>query len=428
MSIDMCKDCEKPSSDSKQKGKFALSRTKPTPIWNMDSSWMCSLIGTCLTIEELKKLQHRNKVSFSGSKISDYKLHSFFVKTAMTDKKIGRSIQSMLERKYRLLWKKFILIDSVEELEREWENALKEGDIAGPYWVILAHPLVTQKLANNAFGEVHMLSHLVGATNRADLKTMRKNEIEIDKLRDELERTRYEAWSRGTIIDRLRKELGAEKRLNLEASKKTKPLAGKSFESLKATSNRLRDALLMAENDKDMLKSKLERRAKRIEVLEIEREHLIQQMTQLETESQVLESVVPTLAGEKCENDGGICPGEDACPYDLCQKSVLYVGGRATLVSRYRGVIESWNGKFLHHDGGLEQSFEHLGGLLEKADVVVFPVDCVSHAAVEHIKRRSRQYNKRMMAVRTAGLGSLMSGLQNMAQQSRQPNKRPNLN
>src|SRR5262249_13349238 len=43
---------------------------------------------------------------------------------------------------------------------------------------VLTHPATTNELAKNVFGEVHMLSHLVGAANRADIRRLRQLEEE----------------------------------------------------------------------------------------------------------------------------------------------------------------------------------------------------------------------------------------------------------
>ncbi len=43
------------------------------------------------------------------------------------------------------------------------------GDIPGAYWATLTHPESSDKLVQKAFADVHMMSHLMGATNCADL-------------------------------------------------------------------------------------------------------------------------------------------------------------------------------------------------------------------------------------------------------------------
>lgn len=377
---------------------------------------MCSIVGTCLSLTELRKLQRRNKLVFSQGELSDYDLHGYFVHAATKDRKISKAMQSILERKYRLVWKRFALADTGAELEALWHQALANGDVAGPYWAVLAHPQLTREVGEKAFGDVHMLSHLVGATNRADLKTMRKNEVEIDRLREDLEQARCDVWSRDRIIAGLRSERDELQRLDRNGLFDAPLAEANGFSSIEAVVEGLRDALADADKTNRALQDALARKAKRIEQLELEREGLKHDVAVLESETHILEHAVPSFLGQSCTNDGGTCVGEEACPYDLCQKRVLYVGGRTTMVSRYRDVVEGWNGEFLHHDGGKQQSFERLGGLLEQADVVVFPSDCVSHAAVDHIKSQCRQQGKPMKPVRSSGLGAFMSGLQDLAQ------------
>jgi hypothetical protein len=68
-----------------------------------------------------------------------------------------------------------------------------------------------------------------------------------------------------------------------------------------------------------------------------------------------------------------------------------------------------------HHDGGLEESSGLLPGLIQRADAVLFPVDCVSHQAVWLVKRLCRQDRKPFMPLRSAGLGSFLAALRSPA-------------
>ncbi|MCW8915957.1 MAG: DUF2325 domain-containing protein [Magnetovibrio sp.] len=423
----MCKNCDKNcgefvESRSQIKGRFALSRTKPKKIADLKPGWMCSLVGTCFTLEELQKLTRRLKLEFGKANITDYELHGYFVGAASSNPNVSRAMHSMLVRKYRQIWNKFAQISTVDELETLWDTSMSEGDVAGPYWAVLSHPLATLQLQEKAYGEVHMLSHLVGATNRSSLKALRKNEIEVDRMREELDQARCDIWSRDRIIAGLRNELDSEKRIRQIDTLDRIASRDDMNTNMETISESLRVALDDADQTNQKLQDALARKAKRIEGLEIERERLKQDLKLLEAESNLLENVSPSFLGQTCVNDGQTCHGEDECPYDLCHKRVLYVGGRAKMVSRYRDVVEGWNGEFLHHDGGVEQSYERLGGLLDQADVVVFPADCVSHSAVDHIKTQCRQSGKRMMPVRTAGLGAFMTGLQDLAKQGRLAN------
>jgi hypothetical protein len=52
-----------------------------------------------------------------------------------------------------------------------------------------------------------------------------------------------------------------------------------------------------------------------------------------------------------------------------------------------------------------------LPGLVGRADVILFPVDCISHTAMSVAKRSCRQLNKAFIALRTSSLACLLSSL-----------------
>jgi Uncharacterized protein conserved in bacteria (DUF2325) len=73
---------------------------------------------------------------------------------------------------------------------------------------------------------------------------------------------------------------------------------------------------------------------------------------------------------------------------------LLYVGGRHAQIGHLRAHAERYGAVFLHHDGGVEERGGLLPGLVSRADAVLFPVDCVSHAAMSLVKRLCRQTGK----------------------------------
>jgi hypothetical protein len=97
--------------------------------------------------------------------------------------------------------------------------------------------------------------------------------------------------------------------------------------------------------------------------------------------------------------------------------TVLYVGGRAKQVPQLRALVERINGQFLHHDGGLEDNTALLPGLLSRATVAVFPVDCISHNAATSVKRYCDQAGRPYLPLRTSSLTCLLSALTTLRQQ-----------
>jgi hypothetical protein len=72
-----------------------------------------------------------------------------------------------------------------------WRDAVRRGDIPGAYWATLTHPAATRAVIRDAFGDVHMLSHLVGASNRADISRLCQLEVDKAALEDKLQRQQH---------------------------------------------------------------------------------------------------------------------------------------------------------------------------------------------------------------------------------------------
>ena len=78
-----------------------------------------------------------------------------------------------MDRRHAAAIKAFAAVLDESSLETQWQAALAAGAIPGAYWALLTHPCCSRRLVMRAFGEVHMLSHLVGASNRADIARLR---------------------------------------------------------------------------------------------------------------------------------------------------------------------------------------------------------------------------------------------------------------
>jgi hypothetical protein len=96
---------------------------------------------------------------------------------------------------------------------------------------------------------------------------------------------------------------------------------------------------------------------------------------------------------------------------DLTGRTILYVGGRQHQVPQFKALVERAGARFLNHDGGIEHSSTLLPGLISRADVLYFPIDCISHDAVATIKRLCRLSEKPYKPLRTASVAALLSAL-----------------
>src|SRR5262249_54952822 len=147
----------------------ALTRTR---IWEFGVNLHCSIIGTCLSAAELRHIVA--KVEAGAAAAPDHDMHVRGVAMAARREGGARLIQKALDRKHHAAIARFAKAKDAAAVLSLWDEALRQGDIPGAYWATLTHPLATEDTVKRAFGDIHMLSHLVGAANRADIRRLRQ--------------------------------------------------------------------------------------------------------------------------------------------------------------------------------------------------------------------------------------------------------------
>ena len=83
----------------------------------------------------------------------------------------------------------------------------KQGDIPGAYWAALTQPATTQDIVSRIFAGVHMLSHVVGTANRADIRRLRQLEADNVLLAANVERQQRQLHEGFVERDRTIREL-----------------------------------------------------------------------------------------------------------------------------------------------------------------------------------------------------------------------------
>ena len=395
----MCDACSKAEHRTGQRDK----------IWMLDKVWHCMIVGTCLSIADLKRLGRRLQLRLEAQ--TDYAIHGHFVRQAGTSERAGKLLHKALDRKYAAAIRRFSQAKTEADIEALWEAAYAAGDIPGPLWAAATHPALTTPLATRIHGDVHMLSHLVGASNRADIRALKRLEASNAELHDRLERRAERSAARAKLWEKEVADLRAE----LERVR-----AGNH------TIKRLEAELLEARSEIDALRTKrqpleadgLDDRARLLRIIDTQRDELeelgrskrklVAQAAALRAECAALEATLETRLMPRAPDSQG--DGEDR--FDLGGRCILYVGGRTPVVCRLRELVERCNGELIHHDGGLEKSLGELTSAVTRADAVLFPTDCVSHGAVNRVKQLCRQSMKPFVPLRSGGLSSSVAGLQ----------------
>jgi hypothetical protein len=387
---------------------------KRTAIWDMHHSVHCSIIGTCLASAEIRRLLIKLGVPGADT-ADDHDLHKQGVAMAANAQGGGKFIQKALDRRHQTAIRQFAKAKDAERLGLQWEDAVRRGDIPGAYWAALSHPLATDALMRKAFGDVHMLSHMVGAANRADIRRLRQLEEENAALRAQLEA--QQRHLRDGFIERDGR-IGLLNEALSRALAHTPALPGSAGDDARAA----REAILD-------LKCRLDRETARRERFEGRLEAAIKAQSQAERarldaeracedlrrELALAETEISTFLAQGPAAQAPLARGL-ATPH-IGGAQVLYVGGRPHQVPQLKAVVERAGGAFIHHDGGIEHSMTLLPGLVGRADCAVFPVDCVSHDAMGLLKRQCRLSAKPLVPLRTSSVPSLLAGLAMLALQ-----------
>ncbi len=373
-------------------------------LWEMTDGWHCSILGTCLTLSDLRALARKLPLTIKRGFPVDYQLHGFFVKEADRASKASKMLNKLLDRKHAQAIRRLRGFKDAAELETAWTEALDAGDIPGPYWAILSHPAATTELSERMFADVHMLSHLVGASNRGDIRRLKELEEEAAGLREKMAKQqnhhRQRMDEKEKQIADLRDEIHHDPSRAIQVAGAVDRDPDGACVSIPALQGELRHLEYRASQADDTIRGQ----ENRIDELSRLVDNLLDENRSLET----------ALVRER-DGDGGCgADGCDtSCPFDLNGRCLLYVGGRQQTVHRLRSLVEAWNGQFIHHDGGLEKSINELAGAVVKADAVVFPTDCVSHDAALQVKRLCRQTMKPFVPLRSSGVASFVAGLRN---------------
>lgn len=397
-----------PSDPCCPPAKRALPHIAPrarTRLWELPTHYLCSIVGTCLTLAEARKFAVRRDGTEAAG-MHDLELHERLVMIASEPGEGARDLHKHLDRHHDLAIRRFDKAKDEAALCKAWTQALKEGDIPGAYWAALTHRSATPAFSHKVFGDVHMLSHLVGAANRADVRRLTELERENAELKEKVERQQMHmrdlATAKETVIKRLEDHLAS--RLASEGAGDAALDASSDAETLRGLVGSLKRRLdQQSERSKVLLEQVARLRAARAQVEDaLEQSHNV--TSRLAEELATLEI---GIAGVQGEADGL----QNRLREFLGGRTVFYCGGRPGHIETIRRMVETSSGILLHHDGGQEERKGLVASLLQGADIAFFPVDCVSHDAMGSIKRLCRQFGKPYRALRTSSLACFMHAI-----------------
>ncbi|TVR97561.1 MAG: DUF2325 domain-containing protein [Rhodospirillales bacterium] len=404
-------------------------------LWQLDPRLHCSVIGTCLSLGDLRRIARKVGVVFAAD-ATDYQVHGNFARWAEVPGAAARQMHKMLERRHAAAVRRFGRAGGDSDLMSLWQQSLAAGEVPGPYWALLTHPAASPTLSWRVFGDVHMLSHLVGAANHADIRRLRALEAERDGLVDALSAakataSRQEQDSRALVVRHAAevRELSdareaarvAQHRLAVAEARICDLEAGTAVAALQARIARLNRSVDQAAAEVAALQRTADERQREIVILRQANLRLSREVAGLASDCAAAEAMLRTRFGGDSSDAAAADGGAEPSGLDLGGRRIAYVGGRSGLIPHLRSVVVRAGGIFIHHDGGLENAAARLDETLAQADAVLCPIDCISHGACRRVKTHCKRRAKPFVPLRTAGLSSFLTGLATLAAAAHDP-------
>jgi two-component sensor histidine kinase len=361
-------------------------------IWQMRANVQCSVVGTCLSEGDLKKVLARCGLHYNPS-MPSYDLHGYFATAICKDCPVARMVQKILDRRHEGILRRVGRAPSTEELSALWIEEFAAGRIPGAYWAFLTHAHVTNELHARVFGEVHMLSHLLGQT--AKVTASKVSELQAALADTEARMSRMRARHQQSLEERDRVIESLQKRLQDLTSRSTpKTSIGDS-----SPRRQRREQRLGQRRERAICVAR--QRARSAEAAVVRLQALL--TSTLRAERTLRRSAPDIGDGEPSAAIDNRQPGKPM--------RVLYVGGRTGGVDRLREIASGSCAELIHHDGGIEEAVANLDRLLERCQAVFCPVDCVSHSACLRAKQLCRKHGKIFVPLRSSGGASFKRAL-----------------
>jgi len=374
----------------------------PLKFWEIENYFVCPVVGMCLSFSEQKQLL--KKSGFEAEDNTPFKIHEALVACSRDENRLSRLTNKLLERKFG---KKAAVLRGLDTLDfkARFKTDFDAGVCPMVTWAAATNHLLSADFKMEIFGDIHMSMHWNGeqaiklkqenSKLRAEIKTLRLNNHEYRGYGRSLKKDNNDLRQQNS---QLKTTLIALKNNfhNLKDELAAINLRNRDVEMEQAHQNMQgRVNLLEAEvKDKDRLMAASEARNTRLhsEVNQLQKiNHRLQSETQ---------EIVAELASlNRCDAN---CPS-----FDLCKKRILLVGGMTRIEFLYRDLVEKSGGVFDYHDGYMKRGTRMLENCLYRADVVICPISCNSHAACNMVKNLAKKHNKTVHMLANSSLSSI---------------------
>ena len=353
-------------------------------LWELDGECHGPLLGSCWSVAQLRQLS--DKLFGGHSSLDDFALHAAAVAQCATRNKLSLALQRQLDRDAAPWLRRAAAATTLDALHALWTEALHGGEVGPALWALWGDVRCDEALSARLHKDLYLLQHERVAAWPVDRAARHALQAEMQALCAEQQRLqqRHARWRSEALAERdaLRAQLARSR---------------EHAAALQAQLERLRQATPVPAE------------------LPAGRAALVQQVAALTLQLARLQradevpappppSVPQAAAGEAM-------PLAPLSPDALRATRVLCVGGRSGHVPLYREFVERHGGRFVHHDGGVEDNPHRLDAQLAAADLVVCQAGCLNHNAYSRVKDHCKRSGKPCVYLDKPGAGSFVRAL-----------------
>lgn len=372
----------------------ALTTADRRHFWQVDPCFRCPVVGTCIPLAAQKRLL--KKAGIDKKKRTPFEVHELLVASSENPNRLSRCIDHFLNRRYGKVVQRLLPLDQASFLDC-FRSRFEGGEAASAVWAAAVHPGLTDEHKRLIFSRIHMAMHASSEQHAKLTRQLAAADNANAVLRQRLKAVTGSLRSAEKENRQLKTVASARRAQRTTVSRNTGTDGTPSPGSLTLENRLLKAELAGVQRQMQALDRRTDEARKKNQQLADALDRQQRRNHQLRSQMRTVVSALRSL--DRCD---------DRCPaFDLCRKRVLIVGGITRMESLYRKLIEGSGGVFDYHDGYMKKGDRALEVRLKRADVVLCPVSCNSHAACSVVKNLARKHNKKVHMLASTSLSTI---------------------
>jgi hypothetical protein len=377
-------------------------------FWEIAPYFRCPVVGTCLSISEQATLL--KKAGISAADQSPFEIHETLVSAAGNENRLSRRIDGFLCRKFARETAALCKC-SPESLVEQFRASLESGEIAGVLWIAAFRSDLLAEQRRQMFSMLHMTMHADAGQRKKLERKLAEQAKAADGMKQDLKRAIADRRSLQKGLERCQMEkVSLQNALTAANNEKTRLREILQHKEDGTAAAMAEKEMKESHNEADAFHRQLEESRQYATALEEDNAQLLSELSrwkeanrQFHDEAQEVFHAIARLL--EC-NAGCAASG-------LCRKRILIVGGIERMETLYRNLIEVGGGIFEYHDGYVNNGARDLENRVMRADMVLCPINCISHAACSIVKRLGKKHSKTVHMLHNFSLSSVAKAIWN---------------